>query len=299
MYQCKVEEFIASDAARRRQGKVQLILTSPPFPLNHKKNYGNHQGEEFTEWLAGLAPCLTELLTQTGSVVVEMGNAWEPGKPVMSTLSLKSLLTFLEKGELNLCQQFICHNPTRLPTPAQWVNVERIRVKDAYTHIWWMSTSERPKASNKHVLTEYSPAMKYLLRTQRYNSGTRPSGHNIGKTSFLTDNGGAIPSNVLTFSNTSNNDAYRKYCRRKGLEVHPAPMPVGLAEFFIRLLTDRGDLVFDPFAGSNTTGAAAEALGRKWIATEPLDRYLAGSRGRFPKLVEAEDAGEEAGLKAA
>lgn len=281
MYVCKVEDFLLSREGKAARGKVQLILTSPPFPLNRKKKYGNQQGEEFMNWLAGLAEPLSKLLKPDGSIVVEMGNAWEPGKPVMSTLSLRSLLKFMELGELNLCQQFVCHNPARLPTPAQWVNVERIRAKDSFTNVWWMAPSERPKASNRNVLTEYSGSMRHLLKTQKYNAGIRPSGHNIGKTSFLTDNGGAIPSNVLTFSNTSSSDAYRDYCRQTKLEVHPAPMPWGLVDFFVRMLTDARDLVFDPFGGSNTTGAVAEHLGRRWIATEPMMRYVAGSKGRF------------------
>lgn len=290
MFVCKIEDFLKSEEGEALKGQVQLILTSPPFPLNRKKKYGNEQGEEFIEWLAALAKPLSKLLKPKGSIVVEMGNAWEPGKPVMSTLSLRSLLTFLEKGKLNLCQQFVCHNPARLPTPAQWVNVERIRVKDSYTNVWWMSRSERPKANNRNVLTEYSDSMRELLRTQKYNSGQRPSGHNIGKTSFLTDNGGAIPSNVLTFSNTSSNDGYREYCRETMLEVHPAPMPSGLVDFFVRLLTDPGDLVFDPFGGSNVTGAVAEKLERRWTATEPIPRYVAGSKGRFPTFRDQEPA---------
>lgn len=290
MYVCKIEEFLASPEGQAIKGKVQLILTSPPFPLNRKKKYGNRQGDEFIEWLAGLAVPLRKLLKRNGSLVLEMGNAWEPGKPVMSTLSLRSLLKFLESGKLNLCQQFVCHNPARLPTPAQWVNVERIRAKDTYTHVWWMAPSERPKASNKNVLTEYSDSMRELLRTQRYNAGKRPSGHNIGEKSFLTDNGGAIPSNVLTFSNTSSSDGYREYCKKTLLEVHPARMPTGLADFFIRMLTDPGDVVLDPFAGSNTTGAAAQALQRKWIAIEPFKPYAMGSKGRFEELVPAEAA---------
>jgi RHS repeat-associated protein len=181
------------------EGRIQLIFTSPPFPLNRKKRYGNRTGDEYRRWLSAMAPKLTRLLTPTGSIVIEVGNAWEPGRPVMSTLAMRSLLDFLDAGSLNLCQQFVCHNPARLPTPAQWVNLERIRVKDSFTHVWWMSPAEKPKANNRWVLKSYSSSMQDLLRTQSYNSGKRPSGHKIGETSFLTDNGGAIPSSVLKF----------------------------------------------------------------------------------------------------
>lgn len=281
LYLGLVEDLLDSPTAAELTGTVQLIFTSPPFPLNRKKRYGNLQGEAYRTWLAGLAPRLTNLLTADGSVVLEVGNAWEPGEPEMSTLALRSLLDFMEQAKLHLCQQFICHNPARLPTPAQWVNIERIRVKDSFTHVWWMSPTTRPKADNRRVLQPYSKSMQKLLDTGTYNGGRRPSGHVIGDESFNKDNGGAVPPNVLTISNTSATTAYREYCREEGIEAHPAPMQPELAEFFIRMLTDEEDLVFDPFAGSNTTGAVAEALGRRWIGCEPEEDYAKGSLGRF------------------
>ena len=281
MCHCSAEEFLQSPLAKRYEGKVKLIFTSPPFPLNRKKAYGNLNGEKYIKWLADFAPKLQKLLKPNGSIVLELGNAWERGKPIMSTLALEALLRFRRKGQLLLVQQFVCHNPARLPTPAQWVNVERIRVKDAYTNVWWMSPSERPYANNRRVLKPYSEAMLQLLRTQRYNAGKRPSQHKIGATSFLKNNKGAIPSNVLTFSNTKNGDPYHLFCREHDLKLHPARMPSGLAEFFINFLTHPGDLVVDPFAGSNTTGAAAESLKRRWLSIEADRDYVKGSRGRF------------------
>ena len=281
MYQSTVEEFLESSLARGLRNEVQLVFTSPPFPLNRKKKYGNKTGEEYLEWLSKLARPLGELLTDDGSFVVELGNAWEPGEPVMSTLALEALLELRRAGDFKLCQQFVVHNPARLPSPAQWVNIDRIRVKDAYTNVWWMSRTARPKADNRKVLVGYSPSMKKLLSRQSYNAGLRPSEHKIGEVSFLTDNGGAIPPNVLTMSNTVSTDRYRVYCKEQGLKVHPARMPPDLAEFFIKFLTDPEDLVFDPFGGSNTSGAAAEELGRRWLAIEPRADYIEGSRGRF------------------
>ncbi|MBI4454785.1 MAG: site-specific DNA-methyltransferase [Acidobacteria bacterium] len=276
------ERVLTSSIGRKLKGKVQLIFTSPPFPLNRKKKYGNLQGEAYVKWLSAFAPLFRDLLKEDGSIVMELGNAWQPGEPVMSTLALKALLAFLEEGKFHLCQQFVCYNPARLPSPAQWVNVERIRVKDAYTHVWWMAPSERPQADNRRVLKEYSPAMLKLLSSKKYNSGRRPSEHKIGSKSFFQNNNGAIPSNVLTFANTNSNDQYSNYCRRNNLRLHPARMAIGLPEFFIRFLTTPKNLVVDPFAGSNTTGAAAERLKRRWIAIEPNNEYIAGSVGRFP-----------------
>jgi len=281
MYRGFAEDVLRSPLVRKYRQKVQLILTSPPFPLNRKKKYGNRQGKDYVEWLAAFAPLFKDFLTDDGSIVIEMGNAWEAGEPAMSTLALEALLSFLKAGDLKLCQQFICHNPARLPTPAQWVSIDRIRVKDSYTHVWWMAATTRPKADNRRVLKPYSRSMLQLLRTKKYNAGRRPSEHHIGATSFLKDNSGAIPSSVLTLTNTLSNDPYIVYCKERGLPLHPARMPGDLAAFFIKFLTDARDLVLDPFAGSNTTGAVAEDRKRRWVAIEPNDDYLEGSRGRF------------------
>lgn len=285
-YQGKIEDALESDIFEQYKGKINLIFFSPPFPLNRKKKYGNLQGEEYIDWLSSLASKFEKFLTPDGSIVIEVGNSWETGVPVMSTLALKSLLAFLERGEYQLCQQFVWNNPAKLPSPAQWVNVKRNRVKDSFTYFWWMSKTAFPKADNRKILVEYSKSMKNLLASGKYNSGNRPSEHNIGEKSFLTNNEGAIPSNVITAANTQSNTDYQKYCAEHQLVPHPARMPEALPEFFIKFLTDEGDIVLDPFGGSNTTGSVAEKLNRKWISVEPNIDYIRGSIGRFPLVQE-------------
>lgn len=294
------EVFLSSAAGKDLNGKVQLVLTSPPYPLNRKKKYGNETGEAFKIWLEGYAVLLRDLLTGNGSIVIEMGNAWVPGQPVMSTLAIESLLAFKKAADLHLCQEFVWYNNARLPTPAQWVTIDRVRVKDAFTRIWWLSPSPTPKADNRRVLVPYSQSMNRLLEKRRYNAGRRPSEHVIGQESFLKNNGGAIPPNVLGYapalpenfivgSNTESSDPYHKYCKAEGLVPHPARMPLGLAAFFVRLCTEPGDVVFDPFGGSNTTGAAAEANGCHWITVEANRGYAAAGRGRFPQRFPLKD----------
>lgn len=287
------QEVLKTKRLQRHKGEVQMVFTSPPFPLNNKKKYGNLQGEKYIEWFADFAPILKEMVTKDGSIVVEIGNAWEPGKPVMSTVVLKALLAFLEKGGLHLCQEFVWYNPARLPSPVQWVNVERVRVKDAFTRIWWMSPTDRPAADNRRVLKPYSASMEKLIRTKKYNSGKRPSDHLIGKESFKTNNKGAIPPNVggaeivpslgtlLKGTNTHSMDQYQLFCREQEIEQHPARMPPELVEFFIKFLTEKDDIVLDPFAGSNTTGYTAERLGRRWLSCEAKWEYAAASISRF------------------
>jgi DNA modification methylase len=298
----RIEDALDSAAVKALAGKVNLIFTSPPFPLVRKKRYGNETGEEYLKWLESLSPRLCKLLSPNGSIVIEIGNSWEPGVPVMSTLGLEALLAFKRAAKLHLCQHVICHNPARLPSPAQWVNVKRERLKDSFTHVWWMSRKEHPKADNRRVLLPYSHHMKGLLKTQKYNAGVRPSGHVISAKGFLTDHGGAIapnvirltdedatlPESLLQFSGTSADLKYRQYCKDNGFELHPARMQMGLASFFIEFLTEPGDLVFDPFGGSNTTGYAAETLDRRWLSIEASEEYALGSAGRFEE--EKEDA---------
>lgn len=303
------QDVLKSQHFAVHKGNVQLVFTSPPFPLNKKKKYGNLQGEEYIEWFAEFAPTLREMVTSDGSIVIEIGNAWVPGQPTMSTHVLEAFLRFLKAGDLHLCQEFVWYNPARLPSPVEWVNKERCRVKDAFTRIWWMSPNPRPKADNRKVLREYSPSMKRLIKTGKYNSGGRPSQHNIGVESFRATNDGAIPPNVgggdalpsldavitpkgfteylekstnlLKAANTLSSDTYRRFCLQNGAPVHPARMPSTLVEFFVKFLTDEGDTVLDPFAGSNTTGAVAESLQRRWLSIEADWTYATHSIGRF------------------
>jgi site-specific DNA-methyltransferase (cytosine-N4-specific) len=289
----QAEHVLAGSLFRPWRGRVQLLFTSPPFPLNREKKYGNLHGQAFADWLAGFAQLFTSCLTPDGSIVLELGNGWEPGRPTMSTTSLKALLAFQEAAGLHLCQEFICHNPARLPSPAQWVTVNRIRVKDSFTRLWWLAPTPYPKADNRRVLTDYSPSMLKLLRRGTFNPGRRPSQHHLSPKAFLTDNGGAIPPNVLVppgsdmveavlpISNTASRAPYRRACKEHGVAQHPAVMPEPLVEFFVQFLTDPNDVVLDPFAGSNTTGAVAERLGRRWVGVEANPDYAESSRVRF------------------
>lgn len=283
------------------KNKFQLIVTSPPFPLNAKKKYGNLQGDDYLNWFTELAPIFSDLLTDDGSLVIEIGNSWEPGRPVQSLLHLECLLGMVKhpSSGLRLIQEFICYNPSRLPSPAQWVTVNRIRTVDSYTHVWWMSKTDYPKSDNSKVLRPYSKRMEQLLKKESFNSGRRPSEHDISPEAFKRNNGGSIahnlfemepidekrdvrlPHSVLSFSNTSANDYFQRKCREQKIAPHPARMQPGLVSFFTQFLTDEGDLLLDPFAGSNTTGYIAEKLKRKWIAIEIDEDYAYNSIVRF------------------
>lgn len=262
---------------------VNLIMTSPPFALQRKKDYGNVDADDYVQWFLPFAEEFFRVLTPDGSLVIDIGGSWVKGQPTRALYHFELLLALVKKVHFHLAQEFYWWNPARLPSPAEWVNVRRIRVKDAVDPIWWLSPGPWPKADNRKVLTPYSQSMRDLLENG-YKAKLRPSGWDISD-KFSRDNGGAIPPNLLSISNTESNGKYLSGCRRAGVKPHPARFPAGLPEFFINFLTDEGDVVLDPFAGSNVTGETAERLGRPWLAFELVEDYLRGSVFRFDLAV--------------
>lgn len=281
---------------------IDLICTSPPFALLRQKKYGNVSSQEYVEWFLNFAREFKRVLKPQGSLVIDIGGTWLKGYPVRSLYHYELVLKLCkpeEDGGLGflLAQELYWYNPAKLPTPAEWVTVRRERVKDAVNTVWWLSVNEHPKANNRRVLKPYSEAQHSLMQNG-YKAKLRPSEHQIS-TKFGVDNGGAIPPNiiedsesegtlgcavpvnVIAASNTSSNDSYLQHCRKKGIPPHPARFPAALPEFVIGLCTEEGDLVLDPFAGSNTTGYVAEKMGRRWIALEMNEEYLTGSMFRF------------------
>lgn len=296
---------------------VALFMTSPPFALQHAKEYGNKPEDEYVAWFREFALVMWDKLREDGSLVIDLGGAWKRGRPVRSLYQFKLLIELCEElGDKSffLAQDCYWHNPSKMPLPAQWVNVERCRIKDSVNVIWWLSKSDRPQANNRRVLRAYSRDMERLLERGSYNHGLRPSGSRVGETSWSVRHGGAIPPSALEHDfppEAAAQDAARladNFLRHGGSESnsryhhalkalraryaddpelarkarkHPARFPIQVPSFFIRLLTSEEDLVVDPFAGSNVTGQAAEELRRRWAAFE-LDRaYLEPSIARF------------------
>ncbi len=258
---------------------VDLIVTSPPYGLVRKKEYGNVDSQEYVDWFKPFAREFMRILKPSGSLVIDIGGAWIPGQPTRSLYHFELLIMLCKEMGFHLAQEFFWWNPSKLPTPAEWVTIRRVRVKDAVDCVWWLSPTPWPKASNRRVLQPYSDSMKDLLKNG-YKAKVRPSGHDISK-KFGTNNGAAIPPNLIALAHTESNSAYLRHCKKHGIKPHPARFPAELPEYFIRMLTDKGDLVIDPFAGSCVTGAVAERLKRGWICSEIVEDYLRGAFGRF------------------
>lgn len=261
---------------------VDLIMTSPPFALLRKKAYGNEEQDQYVEWLGRFGEAAYRVLKESGSFVLDLGGAYQRGKPVRSLYNYRVLLDFCDRLGYELAEEFFWFNPAKLPSPIEWVNKRKIRAKDAVNTVWWFSRSTQPKADVTSVLVPYSERMKALLKDPNkfYRPKGRPSGHDIAE-AFGRDNGGAIPSNLLQIPNTESNSCYLRLCEMLGRDSHPARFPSALPQFFVKFLTDPEDVVLDIFSGSNTTGQAAEKLGRRWLSMDLNREYAALSAVRF------------------
>ena len=268
---------------------VDLVFTSPPYALHFKKEYGNVSKDDYVGWFLPFARQIHRVIAHDGSFVLNIGGSYNKGEPTRSLYHFRLLLALVDEVGFHLAQECFWYNPAKMPMPAEWVTVRRIRIKDAVEYVWWLSKTPHPRANNRNVLKPYSPDM-IRLNQRGIRATRRPSGHNITKKFNQLDPGGAIPGNMiepseaddlLKFGNNAANDPYTKRCKAAGIKIHPARFPSTLPSFFIRLLTGEGSLVVDPFAGSNTTGAVAETLGRRWIAIEISSEYLEASRFRF------------------
>ncbi|WP_199722492.1 site-specific DNA-methyltransferase [Haloarcula sp. Atlit-47R] len=274
---------------------MDLVVTSPPYALRSQKEYGNRPPEEYNEWFLDFADRVYDVLTEDGCFVVEIGGGWKKSVPVRSLYHFE-LLTELagSDGPFHLAQDFYWYNPAKLPTPAAWVTVNRVRAKDAVNHIWVLSKSPHPNADNRRVLKEFSQGQKDLMENG-YKPGDRPSGHTISDRFDEPKEDGAIPPNLIEAANTNSRTHYLQACELINSEPHPSRFPRDIPEFFIKFLSEEDDLVLDIFAGSNMTGRVAQDLDRRWLAFEIEEDYVKSSQLRF---IEMEDlqAALDAGL---
>lgn len=297
--------------SRLPTGSVNLVFTSPPYALHFKKEYGNAHKRDYVRWFIPFATEIIRVLRDDGSFVLNIGGSYNQGTPTRSLYHFHLLIALVEEVGFHLAQECFWHNPAKMPMPAEWVTVRRIRIKDSVEYVWWFSKTPWPKASNTRVLKQYSPDMIRLNR-RGVRPTVRPSGHVI-RNSFDKVGEGAIPGNVveeamveefelpiadamLKFGNNAANDEYAKRSKELGLKMHPARFPSALPEFFVKLLTEEGDTVIDPFAGSNTTGVVAEGLKRRWIAIEQKAEYLDASKVRFQESPAEVQANRQAEL---
>ena len=263
--------------------RVDLILTSPPFALFRQKRYGNEDQADYVAWLVEFGKAASRVLKPSGSFVMDLGGAYQRGRPVRSLYNFRVLLEFCDTLGYHLAEEFFWYNPAKLPSPIEWVNKRKIRAKDAVNTVWWFSKTESPKADvTERVLAPYSERMKTLLKDPEafYTPKERPSGHDIAS-AFGKDNGGAIPSNLLQIPNTESNSHYLRTCKILDAKDIRPRFPRDLPDSSSSSSPTPGTSSLDIFSGSNTTGDIAEAFERRWLSIEIDRAYAALSAIRF------------------
>lgn len=274
---------------------INLIITSPPFSNQRKKKYNNFDEipqDEYVDWLLQFAKAAFSKLAANGSLVIDIRSAYEKGKAVESIYPYEFLVKMVHELGYKFCQTVYWNNTSALPLPIQYVNIEKIRLKNSLNMNMWFTKAPdgRCKADNRQVLVPYSSRMQDLIdKPESFIKGdqvTRPSGNVLTIKSWQKDNGGAIASNLLPYPNSASNDSYLRFCKTLGLKAHPARYPYKLIEFWIKFLTTEGDLVVDIFSGSNTTGKVAEDLNRQWLSIDISQEYVASSVFRFCDSIE-------------
>lgn len=269
------------------ENSVDLVLTSPPYLLREAKDYGGPRTErEYIDWLLPIAREIRRVLAHTGSFVLNVApGPYVAGRPVRSTYVHRLVLDLVDDAGFYLAGEHVLTKKAPVPGPAEWVTKRRVAVTDGYELAFVFTTRDQGfKADNRRVLRPYSQDQLRLMARGGQSRRRRPSGHELTG-GFLRDNGGSIPTKVLPMENNASNTAWLTAVKGRGLRVHPCRFPPSLPDWFIRFLTEPGDLVVDPFAGSLTTAAVARRLGRRFIGIEKSMEYIEGGLLRFDPAI--------------
>lgn len=265
---------------------VALCLTSPPYPLRRARAYGGPTAAAYEDFVCVALEPIVRTLIPGGSVVLNVSNdIFEPGRPSRELYLERLVLALHDRLGLSLMDRIPWVNPSKPPAPTHWACVKRVQLTTAYEPVYWFTNDPaRVRADNRRVLEAHTPRHQALMaaggerRTTVYGDGTcrlRPG-------SFRQSTAGRIPRNVITRGHTCRDTkTYRQAAQALGLPSNSAVQPTALPDFFIRFLTEAGDLVIDPFGGSCKTAVAAERLGRRWLISEQIKEYLRGSAELF------------------
>lgn len=238
--------------------EIDLVVTSPPY-AQQRKNYQGISENDFPDWFSTVGREIQRVLKPSGSFVLNIKEHVNNG--VRSAYVLKTVLLLSEI--MNWTDTYIWNKTNPFPTGS------KKRLKDGFEYCYWFTKTNDYQFFPENVLVK-SQSKWLESEKKRKNKGvhnvTNGSGMNMSKR-ISTDM--VRPSNVLTLPVDTTN------------HQHPATFPLGLPEFFIKLMTKEGDIVYDPFAGSGTTLLAAKQLNRCYIGTEINTDYVKLTKNRL------------------
>jgi site-specific DNA-methyltransferase (cytosine-N4-specific) len=263
---------------------VHLVLSSPPYPLAVPRNYGGPTEVQYVDFICQAIEPVLKHLVPGGTICLNVTNdAFLSKSPARSTYRERLVLALCDMGLFKV-DELIWHNNSKAPGPIQWASKQRFQLNTAWEPIYvFTNDPSRLRPNNQRVLQPHSERHLRLMakggetRTTNYGDGA----NRMRPGAFGRVTAGKIPKNVLSFGHRCHDqNELRKIVTEKGLPVHGATMPKALAAFLVEYLTEKGDLVADLFGGWLTTAAAAEELGRRWIASEAVLEYVFGASHR-------------------
>lgn len=265
---------------------ISLVITSPPYPLTSARAYGNPPEHMYVDWICKTLEPVVKNLVRGGSICLNISNdIFLKHSPARSMYCERLLLALHDRLGLHLMDRLIWENKSKPPGPYQYASKARTQLNVVYEPIYWLTNAPHSvKSDNRRVLQAHTEKhLALIARGGEQRSGSFSDGaYTMRHGAYASPTEGKIPRNILSFGHRcAHQIAYKQAAKAMGLPVHGAPMPMALASFLIKFLSEPGDLVADPFAGSFTTADAAERLGRRWLATERVAQYVLGGASRF------------------
>lgn len=229
---------------------VDLIVTSPPYADARIKIHGGAKPDKYVEWFLPKAMQMYRILKPTGSFILNIKERCQQGE--RHTYVLELIMALRELGFL-WTEEYIWYKKT--PMPGKWPN----RFRDAWERLLHFTITKDFKMNQEAVMV---PSRYDKKDSNRKNKRITYENTKFGiNRSRFHEKDMSYPSNVLFLAGSM---------KKHG---HGAPFPEGIPEFFIKLLTDEGDTVLDPFSGTHTTFHVAKRLGRIPIGMEINPEY--------------------------
>lgn len=266
---------------------IHLCFTSPPYPLKQQRAYGSCWKDEvgYIDFLCETLEPIVAKLVPGGSIVLNVSNdIYVSKKPARSLYLERLILALHDRLDLELMDRHVWRS-NKAPSPLYWSSIKRIQLNAQYEPVLWFSNDPiNSLASIDRVLEDHSDRHKEFIKSGGIK---KPKVYGDGayrkyKGDYSKPTKGRIPHNCFFIANhCPSGRKVNKYARNLGIPTHGAKMPLKLAEFYIKYLTDKGQTVIDPFAGTLTLGEAAEKNGRHWICIDKIREYIYQGLSRF------------------
>lgn len=261
-------ELIHGDAAdvltQLPDSSVDLIVTSPPYADQRKSTYGGVSADEYVDWFSPIGEQLFRVLRPTGSFVLNIKERVVNGE--RHTYVLELILRLRKQGWL-WTEEYLWHKKNC--HPGKWPN----RFRDAWERCLHFTKEKSFKMIQEAVMVQMGDwrhaRLRRLSDTDKRRDDSRVKSGFGKKIANWVGREMAYPSNVLHLATECGNKS------------HSAAFPVELPSWFIKLFTEKGDLVLDPFIGSGTTAVAAARLGRDYLGIEREKEYKAIAEERL------------------